>query len=160
MILVLLGTQDKPFARLLEAVREQCQQRKIKERIVVQAGHTSFSSDDMELFDFFPESEMERMICEADIIITHAGVGSVVGALKHGKKVIAAARLKKFGEHVNDHQTQLLDVFEKEGYILALRDFDKLDEVLQKAIDFTPKKLGAKQNKIVKLIEEFILENC
>lgn len=160
MILVVLGTQDKPFTRLLEAIQNQCRQEEIRERIVVQAGHTFFLSDDMEIFDFLPEPEMERMICEADIIITHAGVGSVVSALKYGKKVIAAARLKKFGEHVNDHQTQLLDVLEKKGYILTLREFDKLDEVLRKAKDFKPKKLGAKQNKIVKLIEEFIMENC
>ena len=40
--------------------------------------------------------------------------------------MIVAAREAKYKEHVNDHQKQILETFSKEGYILALNDFNDL----------------------------------
>ena len=57
MILVTLGTQDKSFKRLLEAIDKQINAGKIKDKVVVQAGLTKYSSDNMEIFDFIPVSK-------------------------------------------------------------------------------------------------------
>ncbi len=43
--------------------------------------------------------------------------------LKKGKKVIAAARLKKYGEHDNDHQLQIIEAFKEDGYIFGIKWF-------------------------------------
>ena len=140
MIFVILGTQDKKFPRLLEAVQKAIDEKKVskKEKIIVQAGSTKFTSKDMEIHDYMPVEQFEEYIEKADIIICHAGVGTILTALEKGKKVIAAARLKQYGEHVNDHQLQILDNFAKKRYILALEDFNKLDELLEQAKSFTP----------------------
>ena len=140
MIFVTLGTQDKGFKRLLEAIQKQIDLGNIKEKVVVQAGCTKFESKDMEVFDLIPFDEFDKLISQADLLITHGGVGSIITGLKNNKKVIAAARLKKYKEHTNDHQLQIIKNFAKEGYILELDDFDKLDEVLLKAKEFKPKK--------------------
>ena len=60
-------------------------------------------------------------------MITHGGVGSILTGLRHNKKIIVAPRLAKHKEHVNDHQLQIINRFYEEGYILPLKDFDKLD---------------------------------
>ena len=159
MILVTLGTQDKTFERLLLAVQKQIDDGIIKEKVVVQAGNTKFESKDMEIYDLLSMEKFDELIDKADILITHAGVGSIVTGLKKGKKVIAAARLKKYGEHENDHQVQILDELEKRKNIIALRDFNKLDEALEKAKSFKPKEFKSNTQNMVKLIEEYIDNN-
>ena len=61
--------------------------------------------------------EVNEIIEKCDLLITHGGVGNILSAIKRGKPVIAAARLKKFKEHTNDHQKQIIGEFTKQGYI-------------------------------------------
>lgn len=159
MIFVTLGTQDKGFKRLLEAIQKQIDLGNIKEKVVVQAGCTKFESKDMEVFDLIPFDEFDKLISQADLLITHGGVGSIITGLKNNKKVIAAARLKKYKEHTNDHQLQIIKNFAKEGYILELDDFDKLDEVLLKAKEFKQKKYESNNDKFVSIIKDYIDKN-
>lgn len=156
MIFVTLGTQDKSFKRLLKAVEREILNGNIKEKVVVQAGYTKYESNVMEVFDTISKDEFEDYINKASLIITHGGVGSILTALELNKKVIAAPRLSKYKEHTNDHQKQIVNEFEKEGYILALRDFTKLDKVLVKAKTFTPKKYQSNKVNFQKIITNYI----
>ena len=156
MILVLLGTQDKQFGRLLEAIQREIDNRVIKGKVVVQAGCTKFKSNDMEIFDWIPIDDFNELIKKAELIITHGGVGSIVEALKNNKKVIVAPRLKKYNEHVNDHQLQIIDAFADMGYILPLKDFNKLGDLIEKTRGFKPKKFESNTHNMIKLIENYI----
>jgi UDP-N-acetylglucosamine transferase subunit ALG13 len=156
MILVTLGTQDKPFTRLLEAIEKQINKGVIKDKVVVQAGCTSFKSSNMEIFDLIPIDEFENLIASCDILITHGGVGSIITGLKHNKKVIAAARLKEYGEHTNNHQIQIIDNFVENKYILSLNDFDNLDKVLKNIKKFKPKPFISNTNNMLQLVESKI----
>ena len=118
MILVTLGTQDKSFKRLLDAISKEIDKGTIKDKVVVQAGYTKYKNDKMEIFSSLPSDELEELIKKADLIITHGGVGSILTALKYKKKVIVAPRLSKYNEHTNDHQKEITKEFAKEGYIL------------------------------------------
>lgn len=158
MILVLLGTQDKSFERLLKRIDSEIEKGNIKEKVVVQAGYTNYQSDNMEIFDLIPSDELEELIKKSRIIITHGGVGSILSGLRNKKVVIAAARLKKYKEHTNDHQKQIVKEFVDRGYILELRDFASLDKVLKKAETFKPKKYESNNSNFVKLIEDYIEE--
>ena len=140
MIFVTLGTQDKPFIRLLAAIQKQIDNGNIKDKVIVQAGYTKFESKDMEIYDLINMDEFDKLIKDCDVLITHGGVGNILTGLKYGKKIIAAARLSEYGEHTNDHQLQIIDKFTDEGYILKLDDFDELDKVLTKAKKFKPRK--------------------
>ena len=156
MILVTLGTQDKSFERLLKAVQKAIDEGYVKEKVVVQAGYTEFTSKDMEIFDFIPRDKFDELIEECDILITHAGVGSILTGLNNNKKVIAAARLSEYKEHINDHQIQIVEKFDRLGYILPLKDFDKLGELIKEAKKFKPKKYVSNTENIIKHLEEYI----
>lgn len=158
LILVILGTQDKAFPRLLDTIQKQidCGNIDKKEKIIVQAGSTKYQSDSMEIKDYIGVRKFEQLIEEADLIICHAGVGTILTALKKNKKIIAAARLKKYGEHVNDHQLQILDNFNKSGYILALDDFDKLDLLIEQSKNFTPAQFKSNKKYFLKQLEKEI----
>lgn len=158
MIFVILGTQDKQFPRLLDAIQKQIDNGNISksEKIIVQAGSTKYKSNNMEIKDYIGVRKFEELIEQADLIICHAGVGTILTALKKNKKIIAAARLKQYGEHVNDHQLQILDNFNKAGYILALNDFDKLNELLQQAKKFTPATFKSNKKYFMNQLEKQI----
>lgn len=156
MIFVTLGTQDKGFARLLHAIQKQIDNGNIKDRVVVQAGYTKFESNDMEIFDYIPKDEFEDLMGTCDLLITHGGVGSIMNGLYAGKKVIAAARLKEYGEHTNNHQIQIIEKLDEAGYLIALNDFERLDEALEKVKDMKVKKYKRNVNKIINYLEEYI----
>ena len=156
MILVTLGTQDKSFERLLKAIDKEIEKGNIKDKVIVQAGYTKYESPNMEIFDLIPNDEFDKLVSEADLIITHGGVGSILSAIKNNKIVIAAPRLKKYKEHTNDHQKEIIEEFVKDGYILGLNDFNKLDKVLIKSKSFKPKKFVSNTDNMISLIRNYI----
>ena len=159
MILVTLGTQDKTFPRLLDAIQKQIDKGNIKDKVVVQAGTTKYESNNMEIFDLIDREKFADLIKECDLLITHGGVGSIITGLKNNKKIIAAPRLEKYKEHTNDHQIQIIEKFTQSGFILPLYDFDKLDEVLKAINKFKPKQYQSNTNNMINLIENYIDNN-
>lgn len=159
MILITLGTQDKQFTRLLDMVQKEIDKGNIKDRVVVQAGHTKYDSKDMEIFDLIDREKFSELISKCDILITHGGVGSIINGLQNNKKVIVVPRLAKYDEHMNDHQIQITDNFSKEGYILPLYENDNLGDVLEKVKNFTPKKFKSNTEHMIKIISDYIDKN-
>ena len=149
MILVTLGTQDKTFVRLLEKINQLIDQGLIKDKVVVQAGFTKYSSDNMEIFDLIPQDEFNNLMSKADLVITHGGVGNIISALEKNKKVIAVPRLAKYGEHINDHQTQIIAKFNDLGYIIGLQDVDELDRAIKEVKKFKPQKFVHDNSKML-----------
>ena len=156
MILITLGTQDKSFERLLKAVDKEIENGNIKEKVIAQIGTTKYESKNMELFDLIPREKFDDLIEECSLLITHGGVGSILTGVTKGKKVIAAARLSKYGEHVNDHQTQIVERFAKEKYILELKDFSKIGKMIEKSKSFKPKKFVSNTQNLIEHLEDYI----
>lgn len=159
MILVLLGTQNNNFTRLLDAVQKNIEDGIIKEKVVVQAGFTKYKSTKMEIFSKVDKNDYNRLIDEADLIITHGGVGSIVSCLSKGKKVIVAPRLKKYGEHVNNHQIQIARKYEQEGYVKCVLNMKNLGKTISKIDKFEPKKYEIEESNILEIVENFIDNN-
>ncbi len=156
MIFVTLGTQDKSFQRLLKEVEKEIENGTIQEKVIVQAGYTKYKSDKMEIFDSISKDEFEDYIKKASLVITHGGVGSILTALEAGKKVIAVPRLKKYKEHTNDHQEQIVKEFTEQGYILGIDDVSSLHQVLKKSKQFKPKKYVSNKQNFQKIITDYI----
>ena len=156
MILVLLGTQDKPFQRILKAVSKEKKKGNIKDKIIAQIGCTNFNDDNIKTFDFTSKEEIEKLIDKARIIITHAGVGTIIECLNKNKKVIVIPRLKKYGEHTNDHQLQITKEFALKGYIMPLYDEKKLNKVLNDIKKFKPVKYESNSDNFKNKIKEYI----
>lgn len=131
MVLVSVGTQRQQFTRLFEMVEKS--NKLSKKEIIAQAGYTKYESKKMKIFDFIDGNQMEELISSAELVICHAGVGTIFEALLKGKKVIACPRYKKYKEHVNDHQLEICEALEKEGYIITCYDKDNLDDKIDEA---------------------------
>ncbi len=156
MILVLLGTQHNEFKRLLQQIEDCIDSGIIQERVVVQAGFTKYKTEKMKIFDMIEKEILENLIEEADIIITHGGVGSITMALRKHKKVIAVPRLHEFHEHVNDHQRQIVQDFNERKYLIGIQNVEDLPEALHRIKTFTPKEYQENNQELIKIIENFI----
>lgn len=156
MILVLLGTQNNQFKRLLQEIEKCIDNGIINQRVVVQAGFTKFSSDKMNIFDLKPKEVIDNLVDEAEFIITHGGVGSIIMALKKNKKVIAVPRLSEFREHVNNHQRQIVEIFNEKGYILGVQNMEDLSEAIKQINEFMPTPYNGDNSKMLNIIENFI----
>lgn len=153
MILVTLGTQTQKFYRLLDMLENS----NIDEEIIVQAGGSSdYNSSKMKIIKFIDYNEMNELIDKASLIITHGGTGSVIMPLQKNKKVIACARLAKYGEHINDHQTELVSIFSDEGYLLELKDGDNIDDIIKKAKKFKPNKFVSNTDNFIENLKQEI----
>ena len=156
MIFVVLGTQDKKFDRLLKAIDKQIELGNIKDEVIVQAGNTKYESKNMKIFDLIPIRKFNEYIKSSKFVITHGGVGTILDAIKHDKKVIAVPRLQKYGEHENDHQLEITERFALDGYILTCKDLKKLDKCLEEIKTFKPKKYNGNNDKMIEIIENYI----
>lgn len=156
MILVTLGTNDKRFDRLLKAVEDAIRSGAITDRVIAQAGFTKYESDVMEVTDYFDQDTFDRYLEEADLIITHGGAGTILTALKKGKKILGAARLQAYHEHVNDHQKQLLQSFAEQGYLIYMEDLQDIRPYLKKAETFTPRPFVSNTANLIQLIRDWI----
>lgn len=159
MVFVTLGTQDKPFDRLLKAIDKEIEKGTIKGEVVVQAGCTKYESKNMKIFDLIPLDDFDELMGKCDYLITHGGVGSIVTGLNKDKKVIAVPRLEKYGEHINDHQLQIINNFDKMGYIIGCTDLDELEDKIKMVKKFKPNKYESNRDKMVELVCSLIDED-
>lgn len=156
MILVLLGTFDIQFKRPLLEIERLCKEGVINEEVIVQSGYTTIETDYLILKPFIPPKELNELHQNARIIITHAGTGSLVKAIGYKKKVIGIARLKKLGEHVDDHQVEILDKFAELNYILPWQENENLASVLKAIDSFEPVPFVSNKPVIMNYLIDYI----
>lgn len=156
MILVTLGTQDKSFVRLLNVLENQIEAGLIQDEVIVQSGYTKFESKHMKLIPYFSQDELDQYRKNADCIITHGGVGSILDGCRYDKKIIGVARLKQYKEHINDHQVEICEQFSQDGYILFARNLEDIPQLIKESNSFIPKKYMFDNHKLIMHIKRVI----
>jgi len=150
MIFVITGTHHQGFERLVRGMDELAPH--LKEKVIIQKGHTKYTPKNSEYFDFCTLEEMYGYIRKARVVVTHGGIGSITDALGEGKPVVVVPRLRRFGEHVDDHQLDITRELEKEGMITAVYDIKDLKGAIKKA----KKPLKIKGGRVVEIIKDFL----
>ena len=158
MIFVTVGTQDWSFKRLIEAVEKAVIDKKITDEVIVQSGNTKYESEHVKILNYIPFEEFAAFMDKADIIITHGGVGSILNAVKLGKKVIAVPRLAKYNEHVNDHQLQVIKKMTDDGYILSTEDETLIVDKIKEIANFEPKVYTSNTDNFIKGVKNILDE--
>lgn len=117
MIFVTVGTHQQPFERLLRGLAALP-----GDELVVQYGPSRPPAGVREAVPFLSFAEMLDHFARADVVVTHAGVGSILCATNAGHTPIVVPRLKRHGEHVDDHQVHLIDELERMSKVIVVRD--------------------------------------
>jgi UDP-N-acetylglucosamine transferase subunit ALG13 len=106
--LVVVGTHASPFDRLLAMADRAIATGVLPKPALLQTGAAPFRSTNATVRDYLTPSEMDEAMASAKYIVCHGGVGLISGALRHGSRPIVSARLRRHGEHFDDHQLQLI----------------------------------------------------
>ncbi|GAE89940.1 PssE/Cps14G family polysaccharide biosynthesis glycosyltransferase [Acetivibrio straminisolvens] len=153
MIFVTVGSQKFQFNRLLQKIDELIENGIIKEKVYAQIGVSDYVPRFYEYTNFMNSDSFSEMESKACILITHGGTGTIIRAVKKGKKVIAVPRLAKYGEHVDDHQLQLLRQFDDMKIIKACYDLENLAEIYKDIQNIVPIPYKSNTNRIIEGIE-------
>ncbi|GAA4029147.1 hypothetical protein GCM10022409_11640 [Hymenobacter glaciei] len=120
MIFVITGTQE-PFDRMIKVVDEVAGMFN-HIPFVAQVSKSTFEAVHLQTHDFIPPVEFNKYFEEADLIISHAGMGCILSALERSKPILIIPRLAKYGEHRNDHQVAAGEVFKTLQYVNVAAD--------------------------------------
>jgi heparosan-N-sulfate-glucuronate 5-epimerase len=122
VIFATVGTHGDGFPRMLEALETLGD----GDELVVQYGHGTPPRNATRAEAFLPFGAMAELFDSADVVITHAGVGSILLASRAGHVPVIVPRLARLGEHVDDHQVELTRALEQRGGVLVCWEGDDL----------------------------------
>jgi UDP-N-acetylglucosamine transferase subunit ALG13 len=83
-------------------------------------------------------------------------MGSINAALTQKKPLLVMPRMKRFKEHVNDHQVDIAKKFEENGHLLVAYDRADLPDCLQRLKNFVPKERVATPHKVADRLRRFL----
>lgn len=156
-ILISVGASEYGLDRLLKIIDELCDEGLLDGRhIVAQKGSSKYDPKNYKSFKLIARDEYQTYIDKADVIISHAGTGSVIPPIKMGKKVIVFPRREQYGEHLDDHQLELADVFTKAGFTLCATDKETLKACITNLNKFKPVVFKSNSENMNKLVIEYI----
>ena len=156
MIFVITGSQKFPFDRLIREMDRLKGEGIIRDEVAAQIGAATFEPKHMNWQRFMDKSSFDKAIADCDLLVTHAGEGSIMTGLLKGKKVIAVPRYAKLGEHVSDHQLEIARALEKQRCIVNVEDIGDLEHAIL-TIDsagLVPYTSG--NDSIIQLLRDFI----
>ena len=122
MIFVTVGTHHQPFERLLNGLSA------LDDELVVQFGPGAPPPGVERAQAFMSFDAMLECFREADKVITHAGVGSILCATREGHLPLVVPRRSDLGEHVDDHQVELTRALDERGRVISVWDVENLRE--------------------------------
>lgn len=158
MIFVTLGSQKFQLNRLLRQLDESLKLQGVMwtEDIFAQIGAADYVPERYPCKHFLDRKEFETKVQKSDLILTHAGVGTIITALSMKKKVLVYPRLKKYQEAVDDHQLSIADAFSKNNYLMVCKESDDLWEKIEECRrhEFTP--YVSNRDKVIQVIEDFL----
>lgn len=129
MIFATIGTQA-PFDRFVKMLDELC--KNINEEVVCQTIQTNYQAQNIKTVDFLPPDEFNQYLEKARLIIAHAGMGTIISALKQKKPIIIVPRLASLKEHRNDHQMATAMRMHELGYVYVAYDKAQLNELINR----------------------------
>ena len=128
MIFVVVGSQKFPFERLIREIDRLKANDLICDEVFAQIGTCEYIPEHIEWRRFLDKEQFDERIRDCDLLVTHAGEGSIMTGLLYHKKVIAVPRFARFGEHVSDHQLEIARALEKRNNIVNVEDIAQLGE--------------------------------
>jgi UDP-N-acetylglucosamine transferase subunit ALG13 len=157
LIFVTVGSQKFQFNRLLQHIDDLIDRKVIQEEVFAQTGFSNYQPKNYSCQDFLDSNEFAQKVKDSRIVITHGGTGSIMGAVKEGKKVIAVPRLSRYGEHVDDHQEQIVKQLIEEHIIIGVNRLEEMEYGLKKADAFSVLPYVSNSQAMIDSIDAYII---
>lgn len=136
MIFVTVGT-DLPFDRMLRVIDAWARET-VRRDVFAQIGEGGWEPQSIEFAHFLQPPDFTRRFNEASLIISHAGMGTILSALLHGKPILVMPKRASLGEHRSDHQVATARRMQELGYANVAYDEHELRAKLDKLEELSP----------------------
>ena len=156
MIFVTVGTWHSGFDRLVQKIDELFESGSLNEKIIAQVGNGHYQPSNFKTLEFCSPQEFDDQISQSRVVVTHAGVGSMMSAILENKPVIVVPRKASLNEADNDHQFNTAKQFEQEGMILVAYEVSQLEDCFEKAKNFSPTANSSGLDDISKEVKIFL----
>jgi UDP-N-acetylglucosamine transferase subunit ALG13 len=130
VIFLTVGTQ-LPFDRLIKLVDDLVPE--LDEEVVGQIGFGKYQPRNMHWTSSLTAVEFDKRAAEASVIVSHAGIGSVLTAKRFRKPIVVFPRAAALGEHRNDHQLATASLLYGRQGIYIANDAASLRSALRQA---------------------------
>lgn len=160
MILVTVGNPTQPFPRLLGAIQSLAQSGAFGgEPVTVQYGHSSCpTGPGIHPVQFLSGDDFLNTLNECRVVICHAGAGTLMQVLRLAKRPVVIPRLKRHGEHVDDHQLELARSLAQQGRIILAEDPSELPAALSRAASDPPLCFRSDAAALASLVKRALFE--
>jgi beta-1,4-N-acetylglucosaminyltransferase len=159
MIFVTVGNDFRNFDRLLKKMDEispllPCE-------VLIQKGHSAYHPKNTNYFDFVPKNVFMEYLRKAKVVVSHAGIGTIILCREERVPLLILPRRKRYGEHMNDHQLEIARALEeREGEPVYVADEEsQLEEkiliALKEGREYTSMENPGRVN-LIRTIREFI----
>ncbi|MAH66430.1 MAG: hypothetical protein CMJ27_08570 [Phycisphaerae bacterium] len=153
LIFVTVGTQY-PFDRLLGEVDAWAERS--GERVVAQVGVSTKEYENLETVGFMPTEEFESFLGDADLVVSHAGMGTIIACALQGKPLIVLPRRHALGEHTDDHQLGTAARMAKFGLARVIDSTEELIPILNDRESVEAPSIGKEPSgEILESLREF-----
>lgn len=154
MIFVTIGTQ-LPFDRLIKIMDEMAPQ--LNEEVIAQVCRLGFTPKNIKTINFLAPDEFNTLFDKARLIVSHAGMGTILSAMKKGKNIIAFPRIAALGEHRNEHQLATARIFKEMEIVNVAMNEDELRDLLFRKDLLPPQQISDRaSDSLIQSIESFI----
>lgn len=154
MIFVTIGTQA-PFDRFIKKIDEIAP--RVGEEIVAQVFKCGFTPQNIKTVDFLAPDEFNKLFEKASLIISHAGMGTILSALQKDKPIIVFPRLAALGEHRNEHQLATARKFKELGSVYVAMNEQELESLMLRNDLVSLRTIGENASEsLIQSIKEFI----
>ena len=123
----------------------------LDEQVMMQIGSTDYEPKNCDYFRFMSRSDMEKLYADARVVVSHAGMGSILSVQEHNKPLVLVPRMKRFGEVFDDHQLEIAREMESRGITVAYDMSNLQSEV--KNVDISPIELKGEPALVHRLKE-------
>ncbi len=148
-----------PFDRLVNLIDSAKASGAISESVIVQIGEGGREPDGMDVFETLPFDKVKAILRRASIVVCHGGTGSLITALREGCKVIAVPRRFDRGEHYDDHQSEITEVFRDRGLIQIADTPEELETALKHARASLPVRATTDPSELIDHLKQWIAQS-
>lgn len=157
MIFVTVGSQKFQFNRLLQEIDRLVQSNKIKpDEVFAQIGYSTYEPCFYPYKKFLDKEEFLEKMDVSEIVITHGGTGSIINGVKKEKRVIGIPRTVEHGEHVDNHQFEIVEQFANSNMIYGISDTSELGEAIEKVKNMKFRRYESNTDNIIDILEGYL----
>ncbi len=156
-LFVPLGTQKFPFGRIITALNGFVEKGIYSPKEIVMQSAIYPIKPEFTHLGLIPYADFNLYMNEAEVVVTHSGVNSIISCMELGKPLVVCPRLYEYGEHVDNHQMEIARLMHEKYNVLVCTDMKDLHALIKKAKEHQYRQWISHRDELLNAIRNLIV---